>query len=430
MEEATLLDDVLSFFGLSRLQLEDTDNLESLNEKLLALYENAIDDFNETEKLLIEKKVSEKILQRHRDTVSQYKTTFAEMRSRISSLVNADSLQDQGEAADSLDQLMKGQKLKKSHQKTDPENLPWGTPDADKTRKPAETADELSDLTGISRYPQGTMVAANIITPEMLGQPGGPVAEDLAPTIDVQLTDAIRAKALELEENPVRIYNWVRNNIEFIPSYGSIQGADYTLKTLRGNAFDTASLLIALMRAANIPARYAYGTVEVPSEKVMNWVGGVEVPEAAMQLLGQGGIPNTGVIEAGKITNIKLEHVWVEVWVDYVPSRAEKHIVGDNWIPLDASFKQYEIVQGQDIIDEVAFDHQALQESVVSQATVNAADRYVQGLDFNAFNEAIQKYRSDVENYINSQFPGLDPEELVGYQRLIVVVQTKSDTTS
>ena len=46
-----------------------------------------------------------------------------------------------------------------------------------------------------------------------------------------------------LEEDPVKIYNWVRNTIEFIPSYGSIQGADYTLQHGKGNAFDTASLL-------------------------------------------------------------------------------------------------------------------------------------------------------------------------------------------
>jgi transglutaminase-like putative cysteine protease len=50
-----------------------------------------------------------------------------------------------------------------------------------------------------------------------------------------------------LEEDPVKIYNWVRNTIEFIPSYGSIQGADYTLQHGKGNAFDTASLLIALL---------------------------------------------------------------------------------------------------------------------------------------------------------------------------------------
>jgi len=92
----------------------------------------------------------------------------------------------------------------------------------------------------------------------------------------------------------VVIYNWVRNNIQFVPSYGSIQGSDMTLQTKRGNSFDTASLLIALLRAANVPARYVYGTIEVPADKAMNWVGGVTVPQAAQNLMGQGGIPNIG----------------------------------------------------------------------------------------------------------------------------------------
>lgn len=95
-------------------------------------------------------------------------------------------------------------------------------------------------------------MASNVITPEMLGQPGGPVSADLAATPDIQLTAAIRAKAAELNDDPVAIYQWVRNHIEFIPSYGSIQGAGYTLQQRKGNAFDTASLLIALLWAANV----------------------------------------------------------------------------------------------------------------------------------------------------------------------------------
>jgi hypothetical protein len=53
-----------------------------------------------------------------------------------------------------------------------------------------------------------------------------PSAADLAETEDVQLTAAIRAQAAAFDHNPVQIHNWVRNTIEFIPSYGSIQGAD------------------------------------------------------------------------------------------------------------------------------------------------------------------------------------------------------------
>jgi transglutaminase-like putative cysteine protease len=74
--------------------------------------------------------------------------------------------------------------------------------------------------------------------------------DDLAETIEVQFTPAIQAKAAELNHNPTKIYNWVRNNIEYVPTYGSIQGADYCLQTKQCNDMDTASLLIALLRKA------------------------------------------------------------------------------------------------------------------------------------------------------------------------------------
>jgi len=108
----------------------------------------------------------------------------------------------------------------------------------------------------------------------------------------------------------VHPHNWVHDNIEFLPTYGSIQGSDLTLQVKRGNAFDTASLLIALLRAAGVPARYVYGTIEIPIDKVKNWVGGAQDSQAALDLLGQGGVPILGLAQAGKIVAARMEHAW------------------------------------------------------------------------------------------------------------------------
>jgi hypothetical protein len=108
----------------------------------------------------------------------------------------------------------------------------------------------------------------------LLAAANPPTTDDLAETIEVQFTPAIQAKAAELNHNPTKIYNWVRNDIEYVPTYGSIQGADYCLQTKQCNDMDTASLLIALLRASGIHARYVYGTIELPIEKVKNWLGG------------------------------------------------------------------------------------------------------------------------------------------------------------
>ena len=238
--------------------------------------------------------------------------------------------------------------------------------------------------------------------------------------MDAQITEAIQAKADELENDPLKIYTWVRNNIEFIPSYGSIQGAEYTLQSGKGNSFDTASLTIALLRASNIPARYAYGTVEVPADKVMNWVGGVEVPAAAQQLLGQGGIPNTGITEGGQVSIIRLEHVWVEAWVDYFPSRGAKHTVGDSWVPMDASFKQYEYTEGVDLQSEVPLDAEALVAEITASADINEEEGYVAGIDQAALEQALQNYQTEIEDHINNQNPEATVGDVLGTQKIIL----------
>ncbi|MDO8312994.1 MAG: hypothetical protein Q7T25_13755 [Sideroxyarcus sp.] len=47
--------------------------------------------------------------------------------------------------------------------------------------------------------------------------PALPAPQDTAETEDIQLTPAGKAQALALNNNPVQIYNWVHNNIAFIP---------------------------------------------------------------------------------------------------------------------------------------------------------------------------------------------------------------------
>jgi transglutaminase-like putative cysteine protease len=122
----------------------------------------------------------------------------------------------------------------------------------------------------------------------------------------------------------------VHDNIYYFPSQGSVQGAQDTLDKKRGNAMDTASLLIALLRSAGIPARYVYGTVEIPIDKVMNWVGGTKTPDAAQQLLEQGGVPNIALTSGGKVVTMRIEHVWVEALIQYNPGRGGKRYLTRN----------------------------------------------------------------------------------------------------
>ncbi len=225
------------------------------------------------------------------------------------------------------------------HQAFDPHQLPFSTSKV-KPRAPRTKPEQFAALTTrrMSEMPlwastNGIMMAAAAVAAAS--------PEDLAPSEDVQITADIQALAAQLNHNPVAIQNWVYNNIKFVPTYGSIQGSATTLQSRQGNAFDTSSLLIALLRASNIPARYVFGTVDIPVGQVMNWVGGLDNPQAAIDLLGQGGIPVMGLASGGTIVTARMEHVWVEAYIDFRPSRGAVNPTADTWVPMDGSFKQY-----------------------------------------------------------------------------------------
>src|SRR5690606_2746862 len=114
--------------------------------------------------------------------------------------------------------------------------------------------------------------------------------------------------------------------------------------------------------------------------KVMNWVGGAKKPEAAQAILGMGGVPIVGLLEGGKIARFKLEHVWVEAYVDYFPSRGIIENAGDSWIPMDASFKQYDFTDGMDLKEQVPFDAEALADTIQAKAIVNEEEGWVQNV--------------------------------------------------
>ncbi len=62
----------------------------------------------------------------------------------------------------------------------------------------------------------------------------------------------------------VKIFNWVRDNIGYSFYYNTKYGAVKTLKKRSGNCVDTSHLLVALLRASGIPARYVHVKAKFP----------------------------------------------------------------------------------------------------------------------------------------------------------------------
>jgi RHS repeat-associated protein len=245
-----------------------------------------------------------------------------------------------------------------------------------------------------------------------------PTAADLAQTIEVQFTAEIQALALELGNNPVAIRNWVYDNVAFDPTHGSAQGAALTLLNRHGNAMDIASLTIAILRAAGVPSRYAYGAVELPADKVRNWLGNMPTSAMAVDLMQKGQIPSVGVVNGGQIRAVQFQHVWVEAYVDFVPSRGAINTTPDQWVPIDAAFKQFEYTAPINwrARTDPAFTQAA---RTFAQGVTVAPDGGISGFDFDTLDQSLQAAALDAAQDIVGADPDTTPAEL--YERAAII---------
>ncbi|MHB8534103.1 MAG: transglutaminase-like domain-containing protein [Sulfuricaulis sp.] len=395
---------------------EDTDDLKTLGTELEGLDQKALQDFETIGRHLKDKKLPQVILDRQAQVVRTYKKNMAALKAQLDDVDKAQDDTERYARAKKAYDYLKLKNTQRARPKFDPNDLP------DKSLQPNHKNTpklKKSDFVraGLISNPSVKLAALGDFKFDKL--PGASDPAYLAETAEVTLTPAIRAKAQALNYNPVQIYNWVRNNVEWIPTWGAQQDADVTLGSQRGNAMDIASLLIALYRASGIPARYVHGTIEVPADKFMNWAGGFTSITAAADYASAGGIPVTTIVSGGKITQIQLEHVWVEAAIDFHPSRGAVNKSADSWVPLDPSYKQYQDLKGLDVVAISGIDPAALAQSFASSGTVNQTEGWVSGLSPAALQSAFTQTQATLTNYVNTNLPNPTVGDVIGGRKII-----------
>ncbi len=76
----------------------------------------------------------------------------------------------------------------------------------------------------------------------------------------ISLANSITAGLTTDYTKAVAIFNWVRDNLSYSYYYNSNKGALGALSSKTANCCDTSHLVVALSRAAGIPARYQHGS--------------------------------------------------------------------------------------------------------------------------------------------------------------------------
>ncbi len=271
--------------------------------------------------------------------------------------------------------------------------------------EPAILSSDLSHLAE-DDTPIPPVYGASIAPAYLAGAPGltpstlpvEPGDDDLAETMDAPKTEEITTLASQLGNDPVAIYEWVHNNIDFECYFGSRKGAASTLAELAGNSTDTANLLLALLRASGIPARYVTGVIELTAAQACSWLATDNISDA-QSLLASAGIPTTGIIEGGALSKLELTQTWTEAYVNYGNYRGNDAGQGPrDWIPLDASYKTYELYTPDvDIISALGASYESLSEE------------YLSSVRQETFVEFLKKKTID---YINNFNPDLSPNDL------------------
>ncbi|MBI5075028.1 MAG: transglutaminase domain-containing protein [Nitrospirae bacterium] len=188
-------------------------------------------------------------------------------------------------------------------------------------------------------YPAREPDASPAIKPAYKGGSQTVSPDDTKDTPGAPLSLEIATLAQSLNWKPVAIYEYVKNNIETEWYWGCMKGAEETLRQRSGNDCDQATLLAAMLRASGFPTRYVRGTIEFfPDIQKAKNLTGIEDPLKMAEFFQKAGIPYKPVIQGGKITNLQIEHIWIESRIPYGNYRGTMIDDSDpTWLGLDTS---------------------------------------------------------------------------------------------
>ena len=245
------------------------------------------------------------------------------------------------------------------------------------------------------------------------------------------VTPEIAALADGLKNDPVKIFNHVFNHIEYDHYFGSKKGATMTLMTGRGNSFDTAALLVALLRSAGYTAEYRYGPAQFTFNELSNWcdfrldsyshltetefrqkygLEGINLPVEDLKKYtyvfnfnSRRGYPYTDVGDLGFGANYYyIPHVWVRVTVD-----------GQTW-EIDPSFKLHTHYIREDLKSITGFNRNTFLNSIGGTVQGNS----VTGISTADLGNLLTNYSTNIRAWIRANNPSIQTVAFTGGPRI------------
>ena len=224
------------------------------------------------------------------------------------------------------------------------------------------------------------------------------------------ITDEIAALALGLQRDPVAIFNYVRNEIDYLPYYGLTKGAALCHLEGSGNDLDQCALLAALLKESGYTPVYHYGTMAIPLNAdndmdMLSWLP-VSNRNGIKNLLKWSGNPNYN--PSG--SNFSPIRVWIEVEIE-----------GTRYL-LDPSYKHYETLPALgDILSEAGYNMADYLADAGGDKTLSGVDPacYTEHLDAAAIHSRLTQDTQSLLAGLKRNYPNRSPREIIGGRSLV-----------
>jgi hypothetical protein len=212
---------------------------------------------------------------------------------------------------------------------------------------------------------------------------------------------SIAELARALKNDPDLIYEYVRNNIAYYPTWGLQKGAIGALLDNQGTAFDQATLMVQLLRQAGFTANHVRGRISLTAAQVQDWLG-VDTTKvcAVLNLFGNAQIPVASVTataagscpgSTAALHSMKFDHVWVKV-----------NIGGTNYY-FDPSFKSHVHKSGINLATASGYNASNYLTAAKSGATITAD--YVQGINRTNIRNTLTTYANTLATHLRTNLP-------------------------
>jgi hypothetical protein len=201
------------------------------------------------------------------------------------------------------------------------------------------------------------------------------------------------------------IFEYVYNNIEYEPLFGSNRGALGTLLDQRGNDIDKGQLFAALLMAAGYsPSQinYQFGYITLDGVAASSWLGVPNDAFAIGQLLTNGGIPlgsSSYDGSNGKLVSIDIAHVWVQV------------LINGTMYAFDPSYKQHVVSTGLPNLGAIL---QYTQAQFMNDAGGTGDSLSISNINRSVIRNDLVTYAGNLVSYINQTNPGWTINDVVG----------------